>query len=83
MMDRDCSNVFAALSQLIDRELPDVTCAELEQHIQGCGPCVEFVESLKKSISLGRGYQPAVDAPKISPEVRESLRAVYDRMVQK
>jgi hypothetical protein len=83
MMDRDCQNVFAALSQYIDRDLPDTTCDELERHIQGCAPCVEFVESLKKSINLGRGYKPEIDAPQISPEVRESLRAIYSKMVQK
>jgi hypothetical protein len=79
MMERDCQNIFAALSQYLDEELPIESCEELEQHIQDCKPCVEFVESLKKSIALGRGYQPDVNAPEISPEVKAALREAYSK----
>ena len=79
MNEKDCGSVFAALSQYFDQELPPESCQELERHIQDCAPCVEFVESLKKSIALGRGYEPLEKAPALAPEVRERLRQLYAR----
>ena len=79
--DRDCEAVFARLSEYLDRELPAATCEELESHIQDCAPCVEFVDSLKKSVGLYRTYQPAADPPMLSPQVKQSLREAYQRML--
>jgi anti-sigma factor RsiW len=82
MMEPDCKNVFAMLSEHLDGELPAATCDELEKHIQDCAPCVEFVESLKKSIALGRTYKPGGEPAKLSPEVKKSLQEAYERMLQ-
>jgi anti-sigma factor RsiW len=79
--ERDCQSVFALLSEHLDQELPAESCDELERHIQDCAPCVEFVESLKKSIVLGRGYKPPVEVAPLTPEVKESLKEAYDRML--
>ena len=79
--DRDCEAVFARLSEYLDRELPAATCEELESHIQDCAPCVEFVDSLKKSVGLYRTYQPVPDPPMLSPQVKQSLREAYQRML--
>ena len=38
-------------SAYLDAELPPGDCAEIEKHIAGCPPCVEFVESLRKSVA--------------------------------
>jgi RNA polymerase sigma-70 factor, ECF subfamily len=81
MKERDCQTVFALLSEHLDQELAAENCEELERHIQGCEPCVEFVESLKKSITLGRGYQTPVKAAPLTPEVKESLKEAYARML--
>jgi anti-sigma factor RsiW len=82
MTESDCQTVFALLSEHLDQELPADTCHELERHIQDCAPCVEFVESLKKSIALGRNYRPQTEAPQLSPAVRESLKQAYERMLE-
>jgi anti-sigma factor RsiW len=81
MKDENCQAVFDRLSEYLDHELPAATCEELEQHIQNCAPCVEFVNSLKKSVSLHRAYQPMADPPAVSPEVKRSLREAYQRML--
>jgi anti-sigma factor RsiW len=81
MTERDCQSVFALLSEHLEQELPAESCEELERHIQDCAPCVEFVESLKKSIALGREYQPPVTAPPLAPTVKESLKEAYARML--
>jgi RNA polymerase sigma-70 factor (ECF subfamily) len=81
MTEKECKNVFALLSEHLDGELPPATCDELEKHIQGCAPCVEFVESLKKSVALGRTYTPAGEPPQLSPDVKRSLQEAYERML--
>ena len=82
MTEHNCQQVYAMLSEYLDRELPADTCDQLERHIQDCAPCVEFVESLKKSVALGRNYRPQIEPPKIPPAVRESLRQAYERMLE-
>lgn len=80
-MNRDCSSIFAMLSEYLDRELPPADCAELEQHIQSCVPCVAFVDSLKKSVAMGRAYEPGTEVPTLAPETKQSLKEAYDRML--
>jgi anti-sigma factor RsiW len=82
MTEHECKNVFALLSEHLDGELAPATCDELEKHIQDCEPCVEFVESLKKSIALGRTYKPSGEPTKLSPEVKRSLQEAYERMLR-
>lgn len=81
MNKRDCTTIFAMLSEYLDRDLPPADCDELEQHIQACEPCVAFVGSLKKSVALGREYVPGADAPPLAPEVKQSLKEAYERML--
>lgn len=81
-MNRDCSNIFATLSEYLDQELPEGDCAELEKHIQECAPCVAFVDSLKKSVAAGKGFRPSgEEAPELKPEVKQSLRDAYEKML--
>ena len=54
-----CRDVFALLSEYLDLELPAEACREFEAHIAGCEPCVEFAESLRKTVDLCRRYTPA------------------------
>ncbi len=81
MSQRDCSGVFAILSEYLDRELPEADCAELEKHIQECAPCVAFVDSLKRSVVAGRNFQPCSDVPELRPEVKQSLREAYEKVL--
>lgn len=80
MNNEECRDVFARLSEYLDGELPENACEELEQHIRGCAPCVEFVESLRKSVHLSRQYQPAEPPPALSAESEQVLRDAYHRM---
>jgi predicted anti-sigma-YlaC factor YlaD len=82
-MSRDCSAIFALLSEYLDRELPEADCAELEQHIASCAPCVAFVDSLKKSVAMGQVYSPVAEPPTLAPETRQSLQDAYNQMLLK
>ena len=77
MKAEDCESIFAALSEYLDGELPRADCEQLERHIRDCAPCVEFVNSLRKSIRLGGQYQAEEPAPPIPAEVKQSLEEAY------
>ena len=77
----ECKDIFALLSQYLDEELPDEVCHDIDAHIQGCAPCVEFVESLKKSIHLTRGCQSEQKPPPLPDEAREELLSAYRKML--
>jgi RNA polymerase sigma-70 factor (ECF subfamily) len=81
MNDRDCARIFATLSQHLDRELPPATCGDLEEHLRDCPECIQFIESLKRSVELCREYGSSRPAEAVAPEKLAELRAAYDRML--
>jgi len=72
-----CREIFELLSAYLDAELPPGLCTRLSAHIEGCGPCVEFVESLRRAIELFRGFEGRETPPPLSEEAREKLRLAY------
>jgi anti-sigma factor RsiW len=78
---KDCESIFAALSSYLDGELLEAKCDELERHIHDCAPCVEFVNSLQKSIRLGRQYNPREALPPIPSELKQKLERIYREML--
>jgi anti-sigma factor (TIGR02949 family) len=75
----NCRDLFAVLSQYLDAELTPTDCAAIEQHIAGCPPCVEFVNSLKKTVELCRTAGTAPEPPPLSDEVRQWLLEAYEQ----
>jgi RNA polymerase sigma-70 factor (ECF subfamily) len=80
---QDCSQIFAALSEYLDRELPPSSCAELEEHLRDCPECIQFVDSLKRSIGLCRQFGAVNTPDPVAPERVAELRAAFDRMLAK
>lgn len=82
----ECKEIFSMLSDYLDQELPESLCEEVGSHIQGCAPCVQFVESLKKSIELcrtaPRNEVAGTEPRPLSEEDREQLRDAYARFQQ-
>lgn len=72
-----CQEVFALLSDYLDLELPPEACREIEKHLAGCPPCIEFAESLRKTVQLCRQYHPAELPGPLEQEAREQLLAAY------
>jgi anti-sigma factor RsiW len=81
MRTEECQHVFELLSEYLDRELPPEACDEIEAHIAGCEPCVAFVNSLKKTIRLCRGYQSNEQPSPLCAEAKEDLAAAYRMML--
>lgn len=78
----DCKEVFAMLSAYLDLELPPGACREIEEHLKGCPPCVEFVESLRKTVEICHQYDPAELPRPLEENARRDLRAAWQRMLQ-
>lgn len=83
MNDRDCSQIFAMLSEYLDRELPRATCGQLDAHIRDCPECVAFIESLRRSIDLCREYGASRAPETLDPANLERLRTAYDEMLKR
>lgn len=81
MRPENCKEVFATLSQYLDLELPPDACREVERHLEDCPPCIEFAESLRKTIELCHAYEPAAMPAPLSEKAREELQAAWRRML--
>ena len=76
-----CKEVFSLLSEYLNLELPSGACQEIETHLAGCPPCIEFAESLRKTVELCRRYQPAELPEPLGVEARAQLLDAYQRML--
>ena len=77
----NCKEIFALLSDYLDLELPPDACKEIETHLAGCPPCIEFAESLRKTVALCRRYQPAELPEPMGKNAREQLLEAYQKML--
>jgi hypothetical protein len=75
-----CQQIFALLCEYLDAELPAELCQTLSGHIEGCAPCVAFVNSLRQSVELCRKFEPETLPPPIAEEVRTKLRRAYEHL---
>ena len=76
-----CREVFSLLSEYLNLELPPDACKEIETHLAGCPPCIEFAESLRKTVELFRSYQPRELPGPLGKSARLQLLDAYQRML--
>jgi len=75
--DPRCLEVFARLSEYLDGELDEADCRLIEEHIQDCQPCVEFLRSLRKSIEAAHHFSAPVEPAKVPPELEARLKQAW------
>jgi anti-sigma factor RsiW len=76
-----CKEVFEVLSEYLNLELPPDLCEQIERHLADCSPCVEFVESLRKTVALCRAYEPAIMPAPLTVEARSELERAWQKML--
>jgi anti-sigma factor RsiW len=76
-----CKEIFSLLSEYLNLELPQDACREIETHLAGCPPCIEFTESLRKTVDLCHRYRPSELPEPLGNEAREQLLDAYRKMV--
>ena len=72
MPDPRCKQIFAALSQYLDGDLPAKHCRDLERHLKDCKPCLAYLENLKTTIQACRKLR-VTKIPRPSARVRRAL----------
>ncbi|NOY43834.1 anti-sigma factor family protein [Deferrisoma camini] len=65
-----CKEILEQLSAYIDEELDPSICAEIEAHMEGCNPCVAFLNTLKKTVVL---YKYSAEGDEVPREVHIDL----------
>ena len=75
-----CKEVFSLLSEYLDLELPNDACREIDDHIAGCAPCVDFTETLRKTVEMCRRYRPEAMPEPLGTEARRQLLGAYLKM---
>jgi anti-sigma factor (TIGR02949 family) len=79
----DCKQIFALLSEYLDAELNPENCEDIKAHLAGCPPCIEFLESLKRTVRLCHNCEPAGAPSPLGPETREQLLAAYRKSLSR
>lgn len=77
---RRCREIFAALSDFLDRSLDPEMCQRLEQHLAGCQPCEAFLSDLEQSIQRCRDYGAGCSSQGGS-KMRQKVLAEYRRVL--
>ena len=77
----DCKELFAQLSEYLDEELTPEARREMEDHLCGCPPCVDFLGSLRRTIELCRKFEPDGSPQPLSLEAKQRLLAAFQRML--
>ena len=68
----ECRQIAELLGEYLEGTLPKGTAELIEWHIDGCAPCVAFVNTYRGTIGATRGLP---DVP-IPPELKKRLLAV-------
>jgi hypothetical protein len=61
--------------------LPPASCEQLEQHLSGCPECIQFAESLKRSVRLCRQFGSSRPEPLPDEASMNTLRRAYRDMI--
>ncbi len=76
-----CKEIFAELSAYLDADLPPDACQEIDEHLSGCAPCVEFVNSLRRTVELCHGYEASSVPGPLTKGARSQLLAALQQML--
>ena len=73
--DLACPECMDLLADYVDGVLPRAKAELLEWHMEGCAPCVAFVNTYKGTVDAARRLRETV----LPPDVRQRLVAFLTR----
>lgn len=76
---RNCRDVIDLLTEYVEGGLAPGDARRLEAHLAGCGPCIEFLETLKKT----RAAVGTLRAQAMPEQCRRELRAFLKKEMKK
>jgi RNA polymerase sigma-70 factor (ECF subfamily) len=73
-----CRQMFAGLSEFIDRRVDDLECERVQQHLLGCPACMAFVNDLARAVERCKALDTPCQ-PKTADKLRKLLMQEYQR----
>ncbi len=67
-----CRDMVEFLMGYLENDIPEAQRVEFESHIQLCPPCLDYLETYKETIRLGKAVCQAEDEA-VSGDVPEEL----------
>ena len=78
-MDTSCKTVVDLLQALLDGELEAAEEKDIREHLEGCPPCIEFLNTYRKTSDLCRRVlqreMPEELANRLTSFLRERIRS--------
>lgn len=72
LANKSCAQMFRHICDNLDQDLDSPKCRAIRTHLDGCGDCLTYLDSLKKTIDLYKSYP----VPPISSAARKFLRRI-------
>ena len=71
-----CLSMFEKLSEYIDNELDDMTCGDIERHVEACVPCKICLETLKRTVKLCKKVDSIPVPDSVSLKLKELIQNI-------
>ncbi len=71
-----CGSMAQFLSDYLDHELDPRFCEKINRHKRLCGPCKDFISSLKMTLKTLKNSS----SPRPSSQIRTKLRRALERI---
>ena len=68
-----CQELVELVTDYLEGALPDADRERLDEHLDTCDGCRDYVEQMRATIALAGEARP----PQITPEAEEALRAAF------
>lgn len=73
--DIRCGEIVDLLADYLEGSLPPETARGLEAHLEGCSPCIAFVNTYRGTVNAVR----KLSATELPPELRDRLIAFLEK----
>jgi hypothetical protein len=71
-----CLSMFEKLSEYIDNELDEMTCRDIERHVEECVPCKICLETLKRTVKLCNKVDSIPVPESVSLKLKELIQSM-------
>lgn len=73
-----CLSMFQKLSEYIDNELDEMTCRDIERHVEECVPCKICLETLKRTVNLCKNLESKPVPESVSLKLKEFIQTMSE-----
>lgn len=76
---KNCIAMFEKLSEYIDKELDELTCKDIEAHMEHCPPCQVCLGTLKRTINLCKQMEEKPVSETLSFRLRDAIKVLVEQ----